>query len=1113
MTQIFPSVISPSISLSDALRAIDRAESSAARIHAAAGALHRWGFERVLISLRDASLNATHVVAEGDTEEHPGEASHSSYALEALPGAVWRRRLAVIERFREDELYLLDGSDPWVAREFFGTDPEPRRDGMTWLPTDLVVALLRGAEGELLGIVKMAGPRTGMRPSSRERRELASMMRHLGARLAYDTFRSLAKVRASRLQRLQEAGAAFARTLDEHEIVRELGRQAIRATNADGVAITAPDLDRDILTTSFAFSRGSERPRSPVRLGDGLIAEVARTGTAVRIGDREADRARERKGLLVPLSMYDIVGDSGSAASVLAVPMLVGIQLIGVLAVHAVSTETFSVEDEEVLATMASQAATAIANARRYDESERERRQTEALADVARAVSESLRLGEVLRLILRHAVALLGAEGACIALRNNEYVHIVAAVGAADVLAGVHLPVGNSLLGRSVTGNEVVVSNDFRNDPTSSRAVQHLTSIQRAVIAPLVSARGTIGAIAVINRDTPFTSADSRVLQRLSDHVAMAIVNARMFEEIERATKEWKVAFDSIPSGMVVLEEDLTIRRCNARAAELCGISIASLLGKQFCKALLGPSAERCGVETLVTRAIADGVSVRDTVHDYEKGRLYELFAAPHPDGGCVLTFDDVTSARRLAEQHRSVLETVSDAIVITGRDGNVTFANAAAHALFKRDTLLGERVSALTAPQSLAEVEQRERAAFGGAHQRYECAVQCADGEQRLVAITTAPQFELGQVTGTVACLRDITEQRADSSALARSEARYARLVESASDAIFTVDLDGRFTSVNKGVLDETGRTREELIGAPCAILIDPRDHGSIAALLERTVNGDRQRVELRYMGKGGAARVGLLTTDALYENDRVVGGLGIMRDTTDDTITREADAQQARLASVGALLGGVANEINNPLTALLAIAELEASSPTLAPADRAVLEQIRDEARRASSIVADLLESTYPRPLERVTVDLNRIVRGSMELQGYSLRQRGVRVVSALSPETLEVHADASQLQQALINLLVNAEEAVLATGRPGEIRIETSSDATHVHVMVTDTGGGIPEANARHVFEPMFTTRSERNSRGLGLTISRSIVRDHGGSVSFRVGDTGTTFMIAL
>ena len=1110
MPHTFPPLVYPPISLSEALAAIDRAESSADRVRAAAKALEAFGFEHVVITLRDASLNPTLVARSG------GDNPLAEESLKPLPGAVWRRRLAGMERYRMDDLHLLDGSDPWVAREFFGTHEVPEGDGVQWLPTDLLVAILRGAEQELLGIVKLACPHDRRRPDETKRRDIAALMRHLGARLAYDAFRDLARKRAARLQRLQEAGAALARSLDEHEIVRELGRQAMRATSADGVTIAAPNLVEDILTTSLCLIRGSEHRRGPVRLGDGLIAEVARTGQPVRIGDRDADRSRERAGLPVPLSMYDIVGESGSASSVLAVPMLVGIQLVGVLAVHAVSTETFSAEDEEMLATMASQAATAIANARRYDESERERRQTEALADVARAVGESLRLGEVLRLILRHAVALLGAEGACIALRTDDYLHIVAAVGAADVLAGVHLPVASSLLGQAVTSNELVVSNDFRNDPQGSRTVHRLASVHRAVIAPLMTARGTIGAISVINRDVPFTADDARVLQRLADHVAVAIVNARLFEEVERATREWKLAFDSIASGIMVLEDDHTIRRCNARAAELCDVTIQELLGKRFREALLGTSvsADASGIDALLQRAMTEGKPVRETVRDDVRGRLFELYAARHPDGGCVLTFDDVTSVHRLAERHRRVLETVSDAIVITGLDGQVTFANAAAHALFQRPSLVGEHVATLTAPESLGEVMRREHAAREGTHQRYECLVQRADGEQRLVAISSAPQIELGQVTGTVASIRDISVQRADSTALARSEARYARLLETASDAIFTVDLEGRFTSVNRGTLEESGRTREELVGQHFSVLVDPRDRAIVEELLVATVMGARQRRELRYIGKGGALRVGLLTTDALYEDDQVVGGLGIMRDTTDDTVSRESDAQQARLASVGALLGGVANEINNPLTALLAIAELEASSPTLGTEDRHVLEQIREEARRASRIVAQLLESTNERPMERLATDLNHVVRASIDLQGYRLRQRGLHVIACMSEESLDVHADARQLQQVLLNLILNAEEAVLASGRTGVIRIETVASDAAVQLRITDNGQGVAAKHVSQLFEPMFTTRTDGKGRGLGLTVSRAILRDHGGSLELeqREGD-GATFLITL
>ena len=912
--------------LADVLDAIDLADSPATRVQAAADALAAMGFRRVVISLRDASLNVTLSVSAGSADP----TAIAGYAMQSLPGAVWRRRFTQLERFRVGELFLLDGSDPWVAREFFAAEPSPRGDGRTWLPTDLMIAPLYGAEHDLLGIVKLAAPCDGRRATESKRRDVASLVRHLAARLAYDALQGLARRRSERLQRLQEAGAAMARSLDEHEIMRELARQATRATRAEGVTIGLPDLGQDLLATALRVVRGVERQRGVVRLGDGIVAEVARTGRPIRVGDRDADRAREKAGLAPYLSTYDVMGDSGPAASMLAVPLLAGIHLLGVLVVHAASTEVFSADDEEMLATMGSQAATAVANARRYAESERERRQTEALADVARAVGESLRLGEVLRLILRHSVSLLGAEGACVALRHDDYLHIVAAVGAADVLAGVHLPVASSLLGKAVTENQLFVSNDFRNDPRSSRAVQRLASIQRTAIAPLMTARGTIGAISVINREQPFTNDDARVLQRLADHVAVAIVNARLFEEVERATREWKVAFDAIASGMVVLDDALLVRRCNARAAELCGTVIANLLGKPFGPSLLGSHAsDVASLAALVHRSLADEVPQREIVRNESGERLYEFLVAPHPAGGCVVTFDDVTSLHRLTERHRSVLEMVTDAIVITGLDGRISFANLASHTLFRTGALVGQPVASLIAAESLDEVMGRERATREGGQQRYQCDVVCADGARRRVTISTAPLFEVGLVTGTVACLRDITDQRADDVASARPAPPDECVLESASDAIFTLDATGRFTSVNQALLTATAQTREALIGRLCAAVFDPRDHGRAQHLLERTLAGECLRQQLRYTVAQGTPRVGALTTSPIVDAGVVVGVLAIMCDVTDAELQREASVQRERLATAGHVLHGMAGALNHTLTNLLALTNQLVESP----------------------------------------------------------------------------------------------------------------------------------------------------------------------------------------
>ncbi len=712
-------------------------------------------------------------------------------------------------------------------------------------------------------------------------------------------------------------------------------------------------------------------------------------------------------------------------------------------------------------------------------------------------------------------MSLLGVEGACVALRNDDYLHIVAAVGAADVLAGVHLPVASSLLGTAVTTNERVVSNDFRNDARSSRAVQRLAQIQRTAIAPLTTAQGTIGAISVINRELPFTDDDARVLQRLADQVAVAIVNARLFEEVERATREWKVAFDAIASGMVVLDDALQVRRCNARAAELCGTTIAELLGRPFGAALLGGAAPQIATLTaLVNRSLAEGTSMRETVRGEFGEHLYEFLVAPHPDGGCVVTFDDVTSVHRLAERHRRVLETMTDAIVITGLDGRISFANAAANALFRMEEVVGHHVSSLSAPESLPEITRREREAREGTQQWYECQVVCADGEQRTVAVSSAPLFEVGQVTGTVACLRDVTDQRAGAAALARSEARYERLFESASDGIFTFDARGRFTSVNRGLLIAVGKPRHELIGRLTAEVVDQRDHPLVDACLVETFAGARHRVHLRYLGAQGVPRVGALITAPILEAGVVVGGLGIMRDITDEELLRESTAQQSRLAAAGELLQGVANELSNPLTTMLALTNLELESPTLTGPDREVVVQIAAEAQRVSGILVQLLDATSEsRALTRV-IDVNRTVQRALELHGYARRDSTVTIGATLDESLPIASGDADRLQQALINLLANADDAVAGTTGDRRVHLVTRQNGERVIIEVSDTGHGIAASDLSRVFEPMYTTRLHQGQRGYGLSIARRLVEEQGGTLGVRstLGH-GTTFVLSL
>ena len=247
-------------------------------------------------------------------------------------------------------------------------------------------------------------------------------------------------------------------------------------------------------------------------------------------------------------------------------------------------------------------------------------------------------MGEVMRLIMRHAMSLLGAEGASVALRREDYLHVVAAGGIGDVLAGLVLPVRASISGRAVQTQTPVISNDAPNDPDVSRQVQRLVRIRNIAVVPLSTARGVIGTLSVFNRKAEFDKDDARILQRLADHVAVAIVNARLYEELAESSREWTVAFNAIPTGMAVIDDDGRIVRYNSRALQLGHFEThRELVGRQFYEAVLGDT-RTIGDGCPLSQALHDGVLGRATMRSETRGLLFDVMASPHPNGGAVVS-------------------------------------------------------------------------------------------------------------------------------------------------------------------------------------------------------------------------------------------------------------------------------------------------------------------------------------------------------------------------------------------------------------------------------------------------------------------------------------------
>ena len=236
-------------------------------------------------------------------------------------------------------------------------------------------------------------------------------------------------------------------------------------------------------------------------------------------------------------------------------------------------------------------------------------------------------------------------------------------------------------------------------------------------------------------------------------------------------------------------------------------------------------------------------------------------------------------------------------------------------------------------------------------------------------------------------------------------------------------------------------------------------------------------------------------------------------MRDVSEQRRT-DAQLQQAeKLAAMGQLVSGVAHEINNPAAIISGFAEtllLDA----LGDEQRDMVRMMRDEAQRIGRITANLLAFARSGGKERDLVDLNDVVQRTFALRSYYLSTLNILVSLDLDPGNPKTWANGSEMQQLLLNLLINAEQALLAVPPPRSIVLRTRVDGPNVLLQCADTGPGVPPEIQAKIFDPFFTTKPEGVGTGLGLSICYGIARDHGGRIWVEsTPGAGATFTVAM
>jgi signal transduction histidine kinase/CheY-like chemotaxis protein len=301
----------------------------------------------------------------------------------------------------------------------------------------------------------------------------------------------------------------------------------------------------------------------------------------------------------------------------------------------------------------------------------------------------------------------------------------------------------------------------------------------------------------------------------------------------------------------------------------------------------------------------------------------------------------------------------------------------------------------------------------------------------------------------------------------------------------------------------------------------VDPQGREALVTLLWRDMGVRDHLLRLR---RADATPVWIEMT-AHAEPLAMGGGVrlfALLRDVSErrrlDDQARELYSQlvQAeKLASLGQTISGVAHELNNPLATILASAERLVRLPTEAPIKRG-LDAILSESERAAKIVRNLLTFARKRQTTRTMVDVNDVIRDTLALRQYEQRVANISVIEGLAAGLPPVFADPHQLQQVLLNLVINAEQAMISSHGRGTLVIRSWQDSARdaVAIEVADDGPGVPEDVMPRIFDPFFTTKEVGQGTGLGLSVAYAIVEEHGGTISANSRpEGGAAFVIGL
>ncbi|MBW9261479.1 MAG: PAS domain S-box protein [Candidatus Thiodiazotropha sp. (ex. Lucinisca nassula)] len=677
--------------------------------------------------------------------------------------------------------------------------------------------------------------------------------------------------------------------------------------------------------------------------------------------------------------------------------------------------------------------------------------------------------------------------------------------------------------------------------------------VQSYAAIPLFDSNGKVlGLLAILDRQPLKDEASAKsILQIFAGRAASELEREQVDAALRASEASYRAIFDASEDNIFLHDKDTgAIIDVNDKACESYGYSKEEMLKLDVGELSSGVAPYTAQDAAKYIQRAVQGEHLRFEWHRKNKdGSLHwddvSLLSASIGGQQRILAFTrEITASKEAAEKLRAseaqyreansklreseafksaIVENALLGVITIDEKGHVVEFNPAAVDIFgyAKEQAIGSDLADLIIPKHLRKAHRNgikrylETGKANVLGNRMELSALRSDGNEIPVEISISSN-RVGGTSYFTAFVTDLTEKRSAEAALRSSEDQYRSIFNTASDALILWDDEGKMVDANPAAWEMSGYSKEEFFSKPFDDFIHPTSYDSFKKFKKDVATVQAASTETRAIRKDGSfIELESRSIPMPYRGRPHI--LTITRDITEQkqiaeelAHQREALRQSEKLSAMGELLAGVAHELNNPLSILMGRTALM-ENKVADPAIKTDISKIHAAADRCGRIVHTFLSMARQKPAEHKAGNLNDVVNSAIELLGYGLRTSGIELQTQLDPDISDQNMDTDQIGQIVINLLVNAQHALLEQPEPRQLSVETGYTSDGVYCRVSDNGPGVADDLKQRIFDPFFTTKNDSVGTGIGLSVSRSIAREHGGELTLEESKEGAAFRL--